>query len=253
MAVVSRIKSRFLRALIECVEQEAPGKALARLGRALPPHLLQALSRDVLPNAQRDATVDLALGLELLLAIDRVLCGGSGLVTAQANCALASRVLSQSSGLVVPGDVARTLQHLRAPFEHPFVGVELGFTVRRSPDGFVLELELRGQARAASWLRAAGLGYAIAAARFSGNDFSSVRLDSEVAGDGARVFARRSESTAPPALDPPTGLRTTLPRRRSPSTNAVARVKEILGRKSSISGVRRVAPAPPARTRKSAS
>ena len=130
------IRSRFLRAVVETVHQETAGTALPRLREGLQPHLRGLLQREVLGAHDRDATVELVPALDLLLAIDRVLCGGSGVITTRIASALASRVLSLSAGLVVPGDAVATLSHLRAPFEQPFVDTALDYQVRRSAEGF---------------------------------------------------------------------------------------------------------------------
>lgn len=231
------MKSRFVRAVIETVQQDTRGAALGRLRSGLPPHLLRLLSRDVLGPVDPAATLDLDLAIELLLATDGVLCGGSGVVTARATAALASRVLSLSTGLVVPGDTVRTLQHLSAPFEQPFVGVELRFSARRTAEGFVLELALPGRPRAARWLCSAGLGYARAAAEFSGNSSSRLRLGTELIGDVARVLGRQNENAAAPVLLPHAAvsgrderLHPSGQRRRSSATNIAAQVDQILNR-----------------------
>jgi hypothetical protein len=263
---MGRVKSRFLRAVIETVQQETRGAALARLRSGLPSHLLRLLSRDVLGPVDPDATLDLDLAIELLLATDGVLCGGSGVVTARATAALASRVLSQSTGLVVPGDTVRTLQHLSAPFEQPFVGVELSFSARRAADGFVLELALRGRPRAARWLCSAGLGYAQAAAEFSGNISSGLRLGTELIGDVARVLGRQNAAAPLPPPQAAVSARDershpSSQRRRSSATNIAAQVDQILSRgapsrrekKPAPSGVRPAQAAPAQRNRKSAS
>lgn len=237
---MGRVKSRFVRALIETVQQETGGAASSRLRSGLPPHLLRVLTRDVLGATERDATLDLDGAMEVLLAVDRVLCGGSGIVMARACAALASRVLSQSTGLVVAGDTVATLQHLRAPFEHPFVDVEVRYSARRNALGFVFELELVGHPRAVHWLCAAGLGYARASAKFSGQGSGPLlRFETREEGDLARIFARSTE-TGPIALplNRPTSLASQQPlhqppRRRSSPTNAAARVDEILGRGAS--------------------
>jgi hypothetical protein len=234
---MGRVKSRFVRALVESVQQETGGTALARLRRGLPPYLLRVLSREVLGIPDRDASLDVDAGIELLLAIDRVLCGGSGVVMARATAALASRVLSQSEGLVVPGDTVATLQHLRAPFEHPFIGVDVRYSARRNTEGFVFELELLGHPRAVQWLMAAGLGYARAAAKFSGQSSAPMlRFDTSIMGDQARIVARKTESGTlnmsreiSAAKDERARL---AQRRRSSPTNAAAQVDEILGRAS---------------------
>jgi hypothetical protein len=197
---------------------------------------------------ERDASVELEAGIELLLAIDRVLCGGSGSVNARASEALAARVLSHSSGLVVPGDTFRTLQHLRAPFEQPFLDVPLHFAARRSADVLVLELELEGRPRATEWLCAAGLGYVKAAVSFSGNGSSRPRFETHTLGNVARIVCRQIESTGPAprasAFDAASAvrderLRSVGPRRRSsPPTNAAAQVEQILSRANHSGGVR---------------
>jgi hypothetical protein len=235
---MGRVKSRFIRAVVETVQQQTAGSALTRLRAGLPAYLLGLLSRDVLGQIERDATVDFEAGIELLLAVDRVLCGGSGVVTSRASSALASRVLSQSSGLVVPGDSLATLQHLRAPFEQPFVDVDLRFHGRRTPEGFVLELQLPGRPQGTRWLSSAGLGYAEAAATFSGKGSSRLRFHTELKGDLARVVGRQMASgimTLPGAQLPSREerQRSVSTRRRSPGTNAVREVDLILNRASS--------------------
>jgi hypothetical protein len=236
--VKSRVKSRFIRAVVETVQQQTAGGALTRLRGGLPAYLLGLLSRDVLGQIERDATIDFEAGIELLLAIDRVLCGGSGVVTSRATSALASRVLSQSSGLIVPGDSLATLQHLRAPFEQPFVDIDLRFHARRTPDGFLLELQLPGRPQGTRWLCSAGLGYAEAAATFSGKGSSRLRFHTELKGDLARVVGRQLASgimTLPGARLPSREERqkSVATRRRSPGTNAVREVDQILSRASS--------------------
>jgi hypothetical protein len=232
---MGRIKSRFLRALIEAVEPDPTGGALRRLRYGLPPHWLRVLSRDIFGLVEADATLDLDSGIELLLAIERVLSGGSGAVMVRASGALAARVLARSPGLVVPGDLVRTLQHLRAPFEQPFVDVELGFSVQGTAIGFVLETELPGQPSAARWLGWAGLGYAQAAASFSGHAVSQFRFETKLAADLARITGRRTNTglVELPASRPPAAASDAQGRairRRTPPTNAAARVDQILSR-----------------------
>lgn len=237
-----------MRAVVETVHHASAGAALPRLREGLPPHLLRVLHRDVLGTLERDATVELELALSLLLSIDTVLCGGSGLVTRRAAAALASRVLSQSEGLLVPGDAVATLQHLRAPFEQPFVDAPLSFQVRRSSDGFVLELSMPTELRAARWLGPAGLGYARAATRFSGEGAGGLRLHHEVRGDVARVLGRRADSgvvhVPARALGPARDERRP-PRRRSSATNAAARVEAILGRAGASAAAPSATTSPP--------
>jgi len=170
-----------------------------------------------------------------LLAIERVLSGGSGSVMVRASGALAARVLARSPGLVVSGDLVRTLQHLRAPFEQPFVDAEPGFSVQATGFGFIFETELPGQANAARWLGWAALGYAQAAASFSGHHTAQFRFETKLAADLARITGRRIHTglvdlraSRPPAAASDARARTV--RRRTPPTNAAARVDQILSR-----------------------
>jgi len=205
--------------------------ALPRLRDGLAPPLRGLLS-EVLASSERDASVELGPALELLLGVDGVLCGGSGVVTTRIAASLASRVLSQSAGLVVAGDVVTTLQHLRAPFEHPFLDVSLHYLARRAPGGFTLELNMLHEPRAGRWLASAGLGYAKAATQFSGDGALRRRLFSEVKGTVARVLGRHTDSGV--VLLPSPNSATQMPsralRRRSGPTNAAERVDQILSR-----------------------
>jgi hypothetical protein len=237
---MGRVRSRFLRAVVETVHQETAGTALPRLREGLPPHLRTLLHHEVLASHERDASVDVDAAFDLLLSIDRVLCGGSGVVTTRIATTLASRVLSQSAGLVVPGDAVATLKHLRAPFEQPFIDVPLSFSPRRNQEGFVLELHVPNETRAARWLGSAGLGYAKAATRFSGEGLARLRLYLEVAGDVARVLGRHTDSgvvSVPASSAPPREERARPIRRRSSPTNAAARVDQILSRATPSGGL----------------
>jgi hypothetical protein len=232
---MGRLESRFVRALVETLQQETSGSALTRLRQGLPPHWFRVLSRDVFGRVEQDAALELQTGIDLLLAIERVLSGGSGQLMVQAAAALASRILYRSPVLVVPGDFVRTLQHLRGAFEHPFLDADVRFSVQGSALGFVLEVELRGVPGAARWLAWLGLGYAQSAASFSGHDPAQFRFDAQTSADLARVTGRRTNTglielprAAAGAALPPG--RAAPARRRTPPTNAAARVDQILSR-----------------------
>lgn len=232
---------------MELARHDTQGDALGRLREGLSRHQVRVLEREVLAPIERDATVELGAALDLMIAIDRVLSGGSGLVTTRIATAVASRVLSQSAGLVVPGDALATLQHLRAAFEQPFIDTELHFSARRAFDGFALELRMLGAPHAARWLAPAGLGYARAAARFSGEAGSRWRLASEIAADQARVVARHADTGVvhvQPSLPPGAGReeRARLARRRSSATSAAARVDQILSRATPRPGLAAIDP-----------
>ena len=233
---MGRLESRFVRALVETLQQETSGSALTRLRHGLPPHWLRILSRDVFGRVEQDAALELETGIELLLAIERVLSGGSGQLMVRAAAALASRILYRSPALVVPGDFVRTLQHLRGAFEHPFLDADVRFSVQGSALGFVLEAELRGVPSAARWLAWIGLGYAQSAASFSGHDPAQFRFATQTSADLARVTGRRTNTgvialpTASASSPPSAAGRAAPARRRTPPTNAAARVEQILSR-----------------------
>jgi hypothetical protein len=245
---MGRIESRFLRTVVELIQQETSGGALQRLRHGLPARWLRVLSDEVCAAPGRDATLDLDTGIELLVAIERVLTGGSGAIMSRALAAVASRVLSRSAGLIVPGDMLGTLQHLRAPFEQPFIDAEIRFGARRAAAGFLLEVELSGRPSAATWLGWAGLGYARAAARFSGANLAEFRFDCRISGSMARVMGSRTAtgmirlpSEAPASVFPSAveaRPRSAPPRRRSSATNLVAQVDQILSRAPSTPALR---------------
>jgi hypothetical protein len=233
---MGRLESRFVRALVETLQQETSGSALTRLRHGLPPHWLRVLSRDVFGRVEQDAALDLETGIDLLLAIERVLSGGSGKLMVRAAAALASRILYRSPALVVPGDFVRTLQHLRGAFEQPFLDADVRFSVYGSALGFVLEAELRGVPSAARWLAWIGLGYAESAASFSGHDPAQFRFEAQTTGELARVSGHRTNTglielpRANARALPPAQGRNAPARRRTPPTNAAARVDQILSR-----------------------
>lgn len=234
---MGRLKSRYVRALVETLQQETTGTALPRLRHGLPPHWLRVLSHEVFASTDQDATLELDTGIDLLLAIERLLSAGTGKVMIAAASSIAARVLYGSPGLMVPGDTLRTLRHLRAPFEQPFVDAEVRFAVDGSEPAFALELALGGLPTAARWLAWTGLGYVQAASSFSGHDPAHYRFEPQLSGELVRISARRIHNTG--AVDLPSSsatrpaLRSVPVRRRTPPTNAAARVEQILSRAQS--------------------
>jgi hypothetical protein len=258
--LMGRLKSRFVRALVETLQQETAGTALPRLRHGLPPHWLRVLSREVFASTDQDATLDLDTGIDLLLAIERLLSAGTGKVMIAAAASLASRVLYGSPGLVVPGDTLRTLRHLRAPFEQPFLGADVRFVVAGSELLYSLELALPELPTAARWLAWTGVGYVQAASSFSGHDPAHFRFEPQLSGEVVRISARRIHTgvVALPssALPSTSGLRNVPVRKRTPPTNAAARVEQILSRAQSARNPSEPAPrasAPDASTRSASS
>ncbi|MET0409760.1 MAG: hypothetical protein ABW217_00625 [Polyangiaceae bacterium] len=216
---------------MESVQLQSGGQALSRLKQQLPTRLLRVLQRSVLSARGHDETIELSLALELLLAVDQALCGGSGQVLRRAATALSSRILAHGRELVSPGETVRTLKCLRAPFEQPFVNVTLEFDVQRTPVGFMLSVSLPGYAQASPVLGAFALGYAQSAVTFSGDHERVFGLSAESFGERALIVGRISTSN--PSLtkvgaadNDRTSLRARPPTRSRPSLAAV--VEQIL-------------------------
>jgi hypothetical protein len=229
------IRSRFVRVIIESVQLQTGGQALSRLKQQLPSRLMRLLSRSVLSARQPDETIELSLAVELLLAVDQALCGGSGQMLRRAAGALSTRVLANGRELVSPGETVRTLKCLRAPFEQPFVNVTLEFDVQRTPTGFTLSVGLPGYPQASPLLGALALGYAQSAVTFSGDHERVFGLSAESVGERSLVVGRISSSN--PNLsrvggteNEKIGLRSRAPSRSRPSLAAV--VDQILSGQS---------------------
>jgi hypothetical protein len=240
------IRSRFVRVIMESVQLQTGGQGLSRLKQQLPARLMRLLSRSVLSARDHDETIELSLAIELLLAVDQALSGGSGQTLRRAATALSTRILANGRELVAAGETVRTLKCLRAPFEQPFVNVTLEFDVQRTPGGFALSVSLSGHPQASPLLAAFALGYAQSAVTFSGDQERVFGLSAESLGDRALIVGRISSSNPSisrvelPEGDKP-GLRSRAPTRSRPSLAAV--VDQILsGQSAHVSTPSRNAP-----------
>ena len=234
---MGRVKSRFVRALVESVQHETGGSRARAAASAACPPICFACSAATCSGARsrRDAWTSTRLSSCCSRSI-ACSAGGSGVVMARATAALASRVLSQSAGLVVPGDTVRTLQHLRAPFEHPFIDVDAAFLCAPHGEGFVFELEF---ARACPEPRT-GCGWRASATpapppvqRPELGAALALRHDADRrSGVHHRAKPRPARQPRPGELPSARGTDAArrAQRRRSSPTNAAARVDQILGR-----------------------
>lgn len=230
------VRSRFLRVIMESVQLQTGGQALSRLKQQLPTRLMRVLQRSVLSARGHDETIELGLAIELLLAVDQALSGGSGQVLRRAATALSTRVLANGRELVSPGETVRTLKCLRAPFEQPFVNVTLEFDVQRTPVGFMLSVSLPGYPQASPVLAAFALGYAQSAVTFSGDHERVFGLSAESFGERALIVGRISTSNPSLAKAGSGGhdrvsVRAKTPTRSRPSLSAV--VEQILSGQTS--------------------
>jgi hypothetical protein len=240
------LRSRFVRVIIESIQLQTGGQALSRLKQQLPSRLMRLMARSVLSARDQGETIELSLAIELLLAVDQALCGGSGQMLRRAGAALSSKILANGRELVAAGETVRTLKCLRAPFEQPFVNVTLDFDVQRTPGGFTLSVRLPGFPQAVPLLGALALGYAQSAVTFSGDHERSFGLSSEAHGERALIIGRISSSN--PSLgrvgaaeNERPGPRSRTPSRSRPSLAAV--VDQILnGQTPTVSLLSRNAP-----------
>ncbi len=214
-----RLRTWFLRDVLEVVEREHIGETRTRLRERLPQRLAEHVNADRLRSAAPTDTISLDDGEELLLAVDVALGNGSGRVLEDAALHLATRMLSQGGGVVVIGDLVATMRRMRAPLERPFVDVELVFDLSGTDTGFSLTLGIPGRPRSARMLRHIGVGTIRAAHRFSRETAEGeFKLYAEVSGDRANISARYRQPVSQP------GARLEAP---APSRRPSRRIKSV--------------------------
>jgi hypothetical protein len=244
-SLTHRLRSWFLRGVLEALERQYGATALALLTEKVPRRLLPHASLDRLRASAALDTILLDDGEELLLFIDSLLGDGSGRVLEGVGQDLASRALSQG-GVGKFGDLHGTVARLQAFLDHPFVETPTVFELKRTDLGFALTVGVVGRPRATRVLRHLAVG-SIAAAERSAREGGGMKLASELMADRAilTVHYRRSE---PPqraersdSEPPPTSARRPAHSIRPPSLSE--EVERILGsHKDRTSEVQPVAP-----------
>lgn len=233
------LRCRFARVLIESVQMSSGGRAMPKLRQQLPAHVLRLLTRSVLTVRDPAETLELEAAVELLLAVEQVLSGGSGQTLRRAAAALSARVLAHGRELVAPGQTVRTLKCLQAPFEQPFVNTRVIYDVQRTPTGFTLEVGLPGHTSSAPVLGAFALGYAQSAIAFSGDHERVLGLSAEPQGDRVCVVGRLSSSIPNLPRAPSAAPERPLARSRTPAKlrpSLFAQVDRILNGQASTLG-----------------
>jgi len=232
-----RLRTWFLRDVVDAIEREHAGDVQDRLKARLPERLAEHLDSSYLHGAAPTDTISLDDGEELLLAVDTALGNGSGSVLEEAANGLATRVLSQGGGVVVLGDLLGTMRRMRAPLERPFVNVDLVYQLTETDTGFSLTLGIAGRPRSARMLRYLGVGTIRAAHRFSREtDEGDFKLYAEVSGDRANISARYRQPVSQPGApeEAPTPSRRPSRRMRSATQpRLAAEVERILGHAAS--------------------
>jgi hypothetical protein len=210
MTAAPRLRSWFLRNLLEAADRELGAGALAGLAARAPARVRPHLSLDRLRTTAALDAVPLDEGEDALLAIDQGLGDGTGRLLERLAREMFARQLVQAAASVRVGDLYGTVARLRVPLEHPFVDVELTFELERSESGFTLLVGVPGRPRATRLLRHVATGAILAAERFARESQAEpLRVHGETFADRARIEVNfRRTSDVPPPFEPsPTSAR----------------------------------------------
>ena len=199
-----RLRSWFLRGVLEALERQYGTSALALLSEKVQRRLLPHASLDRLRASAALETILLDDGEELLLFIDSLLGDGNGRVLEGIGQELASRALGQG-GVAKFGDLHGTVARLQAFLDHPFVETPTLFELKRVDLGFNLTVGVLGRPRATRVLRHLALG-AVTAAERAAREGGGMKLSSEMMADRATLTVHyqraepplRTESEPPP-------------------------------------------------------
>lgn len=214
-----RLRSWFLRGVLEALERQYGAASLALLTEKVPRRLLPHASLDRLKASAALDTILLDDGEELLLFIDSLLGEGNGKVLEAVGSELASRALHQG-GVAKFGDLHGTVARLQAFLDHPFVDTPTLFELKRTDLGFALTVGVVGRPRATRFLRHLAVGAVTAAERSARGNTSNLRLSSELMADRATLSAQYQKTDPPQRGEsepPPTSVRRPATSLRPPS------------------------------------
>jgi hypothetical protein len=216
--VTHRLRSWFLRGVLEALERQYGTTALALLAEKVPRRLLPHASLDRLRASAALDTILLDDGEELLLFIDTLLGEGTGRVLEAIGQELAARALHQG-GVAKFGDLHGTVARLQAFLDHPFVDTPTVFELKRTDLGFQLAVGVVGRPRATRVLRHLAVG-AVTAAERAAREGGGMKLNSELMADRATLAVQYQRAEQPLRTDsepPPTSVRRPAHSMRPPS------------------------------------
>jgi hypothetical protein len=198
-----RLRSWFLRGVLEALERQYGATALALLTDKVPRRLLPHASLDRLRASAALDTILLDDGEELLLFIDSLLGDGNGRVLEAIGLELAARALGQG-GVAKFGDLQGTVARLQAFLDHPFVDTPTLFELKRTDLGFSLTVGVLGRPRATRVLGHLAVG-AVTAAERSAREGAGMKLTSNVLADRATLLVhyQRTGVTVHTGSEPP--------------------------------------------------
>jgi hypothetical protein len=203
----ARLRSWFLRNLLEAAERELGVAALASLPEKVPSRIRPHVSLDRLRGTIALDSIPLDEGEEVLLGVDSALGDGSGKLLERISREMHSRQLLAAKGTVRIGDLIGTVARLRGPLEHAFIDTDVLFELSRTELGFTLTVGIAGRPRATRALRHLAQGAILAAERFARETQSThLRMQGETFADRAviTINVRRTSEPPPPEFEPPT-------------------------------------------------
>jgi len=188
--LAGRLKSWFLRNVLESAEREYGAAALESVSSRVTPRLKPHLSLDRLRASAALDTLPLDEAEEVLLTLDVALGDGTGRALERIAEDLYAKTLIQGGGAVRLKDLFGTMARLRGLIEHPFEDVTILFDLAKTESGLSLGLSVVGQPRATKVLRHLAAGAIRAAERFARESVEdSLKLYGELVADRARLFA----------------------------------------------------------------
>jgi hypothetical protein len=203
-ATSPKLRTWFLRNLLEAAERELGAGTVAQLPERVPARVREHLSLERLRATAALDTLPLEEGEQALVAFEQAVGDGTGRTLERVACEMIARQLVQAVAAVRLGDLFGTVARLRAPLEHPFVDAPVLFELARTPAGFRLTIGVAARPRATRLLGHVAVGAIHAAERFARETHAApLRLELDSIADRARIDAHfRQASTAPPAREP---------------------------------------------------
>src|SRR5689334_15538544 len=131
MTAAPRLRSWFLRNLLEAADRELGASALSALAARAPARVRPHLSLDRLRTTAALDALPLDEGEDALLALDQHLGDGTGRLLERLAREMFARQLVQAAASMRVGDLYGTVARLQVPLEHPFLDTELTFELER--------------------------------------------------------------------------------------------------------------------------
>lgn len=230
--VEGRLRSRFIRTLIESMQVGAGTETMTFLQALLPERLRIMLTDEVMAANPSNQSVSLEDAEALLFEIDAATADGSGRGLENAGRGLAARILTEGTDGFAVGDLLSAARRLEAPLAQALVDASLTFEVDIQPNGFTLAMGVAGRPRFARLLQHVATGYIQSAATGTGSAGALLRTHTETFGDRGRLTVEyRDQDPAPTSQRPVPSQR-----RRPPvamrAGGLAAEIERILGRSS---------------------